>query len=139
MAQCYYFKRLISIELSDKYFQRAKTVFVKYPHIEILKGDSAELLPGIVKKLNTPALFWLDGQYSGGDTALGNETTPVLKELAAVFQSHLQHIILIDDARLFNGEDGYPPLSLLKEYISKEKPSYSFETAEDIIRLYPAK
>jgi hypothetical protein len=34
-------------------------------HIELICGDSARLLPSVLRCLKEPALFWLDGHYSG--------------------------------------------------------------------------
>ena len=33
----------------------------------------------------TPAIFWLDGHYSAGITAMGEQATPIFKELTHIF------------------------------------------------------
>jgi hypothetical protein len=43
------FKRVISIELSDKYFEMSKDRFINNPNVEIVKGDSFKILPYILK------------------------------------------------------------------------------------------
>jgi hypothetical protein len=44
---------------------------------------------------------------------------------------------LIDDARLFTGEDDYPTLDEVRNYLSNRKPDYRFELDLDIIRITP--
>ena len=74
-----------------------------------MHGDSGEILPELLNNINEPILFWLDGHYSAGNTSKGSLNTPIIKELVTIFQHPIkQHIILIDDARLFNGADDYP-------------------------------
>lgn len=76
-----------SIELSDGYYQQAKGRFKAYANVELLHGDSGALMPSVLNKLTTPALFWLDGHYSGGATAQGQVDTPVSAELQAILAS----------------------------------------------------
>jgi hypothetical protein len=103
--------RSISIELSDLYFAKAKKRFSEQSHIELHHGDSGLVLPGIVQGLTKPALFWLDGHYSAGDTAHGAEAAPLHAEIAAIMASPIKgHVILIDDAHEMSGQAGYPEL-----------------------------
>jgi hypothetical protein len=46
-------------------------------------------------------------------------------------------VLLIDDARNLVGENGYPTLEELRNYIKAKKPNYVFECKEDIIRVHP--
>lgn len=103
--------RAISVELSDTLFQRAQTRFAGRNGIELHHGDSGEVLPKIVASLTEPALFWLDGHYSEGETAHGALASPINGELAAIFDHPVKgHVILIDDAHEFIGQGGYPEL-----------------------------
>ena len=63
-AQKNNFKKLISIELSETLFNQSVLRFKKNPHIQILQGDSGMLLKEVIKDIQEPALFWLDGHYS---------------------------------------------------------------------------
>ena len=134
-AQKDHFEKLISIELSQPLFDQAVDRFGKDSHIQILQGDSGEVLKEVMKYLQEPALFWLDGHYSSGLTAKTDKNTPVLEELKTILTSPYNHGILIDDARLFTGEEDYPSIdelcSLVKEYASER----SVEVADDIIRI----
>ena len=98
----------ISIELADHYYRDAKRRFAGYQNVTLLHGDSGKLLPEVVDKLQTPALFWLDGHYSRGLTAKGALETPIRAELQAIFSSAIAgHVILIDDVRCFDGSHDY--------------------------------
>jgi len=48
----------------------------------------------------------------------------------------LNHVILIDDARCFNGEGDYPNIKQLKAYIKGKNENYHIEVKHDIIRCY---
>lgn len=127
------FTKLYSIELSEYYFKKAKKRFLGQEKIELHNGDSGEMLKEIIHKINEPALFWLDGHYSGGKTALGSKECPIYEELNHIFKSKLDHIIVIDDARLFIGKNDYPSIDDLKKYIISNVTIKSFEINNDAI------
>lgn len=109
-----------SIELADSYYRL---------------GDSGIALPEVVRTLRAPALFWLDGHYSGGITARGELDTPVSAELKSILDSPIKdHVILIDDARCFDGTNSYPHLDTLLNTV-RENAAYHIEVSADIIRL----
>jgi len=134
-AQRTHFKKIYSIELSQKLFSRAKRRFKDHSHITILQGDSGVVLNKLIGEFTQPALFWLDGHYSGGITAKAEKECPVPEELETILKSSLPHIILIDDARLFNGTQDYPTIEEIKNIIEKSGISYSLEVKDDIIRI----
>lgn len=132
------FETLYSIELSRKLFERAKKRFKGHSKVHLLQGDSGKCIKTVVEALNKPALFWLDGHYSGGITAKGDKECPVYEELTHIFQSSLPHVVLIDDARLFIGKQDYPTIEALREFVERFRPNYQFEVKDDSIRLTPA-
>lgn len=126
-----------SVELDKSYFSAAKQRFASYPNVTLLQGDSGVVMPEIVEQLNSPALFWLDGHYSGGNTGKGDLETPVSVELEAVLQSSIKgHVILIDDARCFDGTHDYPHLDRLLATI-RQTEQYQIDISTDMIRLTP--
>lgn len=127
-------ERAVSIELDATLAGLARRRFGSMPSVEILEGDSADVLPTVVASLDAPALFWLDGHFSGGPTA--DSHVPVLAEIDAVLSSPLDHVILIDDIRLFDGSNGYPTVETLRASILAHRPSWIFEVADDIARAY---
>jgi hypothetical protein len=88
-----------------------------------------------MNELNEPAIFWLDGHYSGGFTAMGEKETPVYEELKIIFSNKQDHVILIDDARLFNGNDGYPTFDDLKIFIHQHYPQQLIKVSDDCIQF----
>jgi hypothetical protein len=129
------FKRIYSIELSERLFAKAKKRFKAFPHITILQGDSGIVLNKLAAELDQPAIFWLDGHYSGGITALGAKECPVPEELNAILKSKFDHVILIDDARLFNGTNDYPTIREINAMLETKGKPFAIETRDDIIRI----
>ena len=138
-AQKNNFSRIYSIELSKKLHKRATKKFRKEEKIILLQGDSGVKITEVISALNAPAIFWLDGHYSGGITALGDKECPVIEELSAIFKSTIDHLVLIDDARLFNGTHDYPSLEEVKRIMENSRHNYGMEVGNDIIRLIPKK
>ncbi len=134
-AQKNTFSKIISIELGIDLFNKATRRFRKYKHITILHGDSGDVLPKILPEINEPAIFWLDGHYSSGITAKGNKNCPIFEELDAILSDdELNHVLLIDDARLFIGKGDYPTIEELEKYILDKNDQYKLEVKHDIIR-----
>jgi len=134
-AQKKRFKKVISIELGVDLFNRAQNKFRNDKNVEIIQGDSSTALIPIAKDLKEPAIFWLDGHYSSGDTARGDKDCPIFEELDAIFAGRkLDHVLLIDDARCFIGEGDYPTINKLTEYIKDRNDSYVLEVKDDIVR-----
>ena len=108
------------------------------PHIRLHLGDSASVLPALLLGLSEPALFWLDGHFCAGPSARAEVDTPIRRELDHLFALPVgRHVVLIDDARLFNGRDGYPALAELRDLIRRHRPSATCEVELDIIRIAP--
>jgi hypothetical protein len=133
-AQKKRFKKIISIELSDELYRKACRRFRKDKNVVIVKGDSGNVLPVILKGINEPAIFWLDGHYSEGFTAKGEKNCPIFEELEAIFNGNsINNVLLIDDARCFIGKDDFPEIDELKDFVRKRNPKYKAEIKHDII------
>lgn len=129
------FEKVYSVELSEKLYKKAQRRFNTIPNVELHCGDSAVKLPEILNTISQPCLFWLDGHYSGGVTAKGNLECPVREELAAILKHASSHVILIDDARLFNGTQDYPTINEIKEILTSMHKTCHVEVKDDIIRI----
>src|SRR5438876_12021434 len=128
------FDRVYTIELDDALWRRARSRFAGDRRVTLLHGDSAQVLPGVLASLQEPALFWLDGHYSGGPTARGSLSTPISAELRHILAHPVRrHVILIDDARCFTGEDDYPALAELERRLRAERPDSAWSDKDDII------
>lgn len=134
-AQLKKFKQIFSIELSEKLWREAANKFRLNNNVSILFGDSGKVLKDVMTQLDTPAIFWLDGHYSAGETAKGDTECPIYEEIDAIFSDkRFNHILLIDDARCFNGTGDYPSIENLTRHIQSKDPSYKLEVKDDIIR-----
>lgn len=134
-AQKRRFAKVFSVELGEDLFKNAQEKFKKDTNVTIVQGDSGKILPQILKDVNEPAIFWLDGHYSSGVTAKGEKECPIFEELDAIFNSKkINHALLIDDARHFVGEGDYPTIDELTNYIKKKNQAYQVEVKNDIIR-----
>jgi len=134
-AQKRRFNQIFSIELGVDLYRNTSKRFKRNEHIKILLGDSGKVLPDILSEINEPAIFWLDGHYSAGITAKGDKDCPIYEELNAIFNSKkINHILLIDDARCFNGEGDYPTIEDLSSFINSKDKNYTVEIKNDIIR-----
>jgi hypothetical protein len=134
-AMRHHFRRIISIEMAPEIYERARARFAGDSHVELLLGDSAVVLPRVLEQIREPALFWLDGHFMGGGTARGRDDSPVQVELTALLAHPVRrHLVLIDDARLFDGSAGYPTISDLRARILGARPGSDVQVEDDIIR-----
>jgi len=95
--------RVWSIEISAALHAAAAAKHAGVPGLELLQGDSAELLPDLLAGIDEPALFWLDGHAMPGVREVGERQCPVIAEISAINASAhgREACILIDDAVLF--------------------------------------
>ena len=134
------FRQVHSIELSRKFYELSRRRLEGAPNVELHLGDSGKVLREIVPALDGPALFWLDGHYSGGDTAKGDTNCPVRAELDAIF-SGMKHpfVVMIDDARCFRNPEAtdYPSIEEIEQMVAEKRPGMKVEVAMDCIRIVP--
>jgi len=132
------FEKIYSIELSERLFDAARKRFQADRHVELIHGDSGKELGRIMERIDRPALFWLDGHYSAGETARGEHETPVREELEHIFRApDLGHVIVIDDARAFGTDPAYPTLEELAKYVRSQRPRATVLVEDDSIRITP--
>ena len=132
------FGEIHTIELAPELHRSAVAQFAHLKHIHPHLGDSATVLPEVAARLTQPALFWLDGHFCAGPSARAGKDTPSCEELEYLLaQPQGRHVVLIDDARLFTGADGYPTVDALRQRILESRPGAIFEVKDDIIRIAP--
>lgn len=131
------FDEIHSIELSVPIFKKAKERFAAHKHIHLYQGDSGEMLPVVLNLLNEPAMFYLDGHWCGSDTAKADINTPIVAELEHVLNHKIKnHLILIDDARLFGEEEDYPTIVEIESFVKKLNPALHVEVCNDRIVIH---
>jgi hypothetical protein len=132
------FSEIHTIELSERLYKLAKTRLSDYPHIVPYHGASESLLPQIASTVKKPCIFWLDAHYSGGVTALGRTQTPIEQELRLIYlHFRIESAILIDDAKDFDGNNGYPTLRNLEKLVgqlSQGRSSFELDRGVVVIR-----
>jgi hypothetical protein len=129
------FKFIVSIELSAKYCNICRDRFREFKNVSIVNGDSFEILPEIIRNIDTPITFWLDGHHSCGDTALGKYWAPLIQELEAIKQHHIKtHTIIIDDMRCWetlNSNHGFCKADIINKLLEINKDYvFSYEDGE---------
>jgi hypothetical protein len=95
------FSELHSVELSPTLHAAAAARFAGDPRLLLHQGDSAVVLPQILRDIHEPALFWLDAHFCFLDSARGPTDCPLVEEVEAIVAHEratgLQHLVLIDD------------------------------------------
>ena len=95
-----------------------------YERIKLYYGDSGEILGDVISKINTPITFWLDGHYSGEETA---DSCPLMKELEHIKSHPINtHTILIDDLRCWTKDQYGFDLDDVKNKLKEINPNYIF-------------
>jgi len=131
------FTKIHSIEIDKMLYQHNKRFYKKNQNVKIHLGDSKHILPLVIENFTdqekrTPIIFWLDGHCSEKETGIGDEYTPIEKELFLInsYRSKVKAIVIIDDARLFTNIN-YPSV----EQILSKMPSdyYNYSVDRDAI------
>jgi hypothetical protein len=95
-----HFARVVTVDNEmDSYHKIAGPLVKDHPNIQAYCDHSPWFLAGL--RLNyQPVLFWLDAHT--------NEECPVLAEISVINKSGQPHVILVDDARLFDALTAWP-------------------------------
>jgi hypothetical protein len=126
-----------TIELSPQLHEAAVLKMADHKNVRCLQGDSGILLGQVVNTIRHPALYWLDGHYSGGQTAKADTETPLLRELWHIFGSDVsQDVVLIDDVRCL-GQGDYPSMSFVLDLVKNYMPNHTVSVFHDIMRIAP--
>jgi hypothetical protein len=135
LALLHDFRQLYSIELHPRLHARAQQLFAHQPQVRLFQGDSGQRIADVLNELDEPAVFWLDGHFSAGQTAKADLNTPIVAELEQVLNHRIRsHVVLIDDARLFNGRDDYPSLEALAMQVAKAG-QFDMRVEDDVIAI----
>jgi hypothetical protein len=125
------------VEFDSALAQRAAKKFLRWSHVHIHEGDSQEVVPELLKSLKEPALFWLDAGYYGW-AGLHGDKQRLTSELESILKdSRYHHLILMDDARGLNGQNGSPTVPQLKQQIEAEFLGRKVDVKYDILRIVP--
>ena len=133
-----------TIELSEILFDRHGGKLAEIDNVTPHQGDSREILPEIIRAHpDQRCLFWLDGHWSGGETAGEDDECPLLGELACLSERR-NDIILIDDARLFlcapprpHKPSQWPTISEVITFLIESGDRRFVQIVDDVIFIVP--
>ena len=129
------FAEIYSVEYVPELAARAQKKFAAWKHVRILEGDSQREIPALLQALRQPALFWLDAGYYGW-AGLQGDRQRLTTELEAILEHPVPgHVILMDDARGLNGQNGAPTVAELKDRIERKFSGKRVEVKHDILRI----
>jgi predicted O-methyltransferase YrrM len=130
------FDKVFTIECADVYYKIATEKLSKYPNVKVIQGDSSRALLPVLKNIQQLALIWLDAHYSSDlEYRKPSRVSPVLDELAIIFDCNPGNVVLIDDARLFDTTTGWVSLKTITGLLKK---SYQdVEIIDDVIVATP--
>lgn len=139
-----HFERVVTIEGQEDLHRAAIKAYGDRGNIKFLHGDSRHLLGPVLADLNQSAILWLDAHWCGDGTFGPTAECPLMEELNWVNKSPHDHVILIDDARLFvapppapHREDHWPDLlSVCQSLSAGDRPRYA-AVFEDVIIAIP--
>jgi hypothetical protein len=132
------FEKIYSIEYDPGLARSARQKFERDSHIHILEGDSAVVLPGLLKSISQPALFWLDAGYWGWEN-LRRDPQRLSVEVESILDHAVKgHVVLMDDARCLNGENGALSLAEFESRVLARFPAQAVEVKHDMVRITPS-
>jgi len=138
------FPIVVTIELSEELHAAAKARLADLPNVEAVQGHSVDRL-GTLADPRVPTLWFLDGHWSGGNTAGAEDECPVLEEIALLEGGHPDDVIIVDDARLFaapppppHDPEQWPTLDEVTAAVHRVKPGHHVTVLADQLIAVPA-
>jgi hypothetical protein len=131
------FYKIYTIELDPWLYKKARARLSPYPKIHCLLGDSAKVLPALLLSINEPVIYWLDAHYSRGLTTMGDNETPMFKELFAILSHPFfkDSVILIDDADCLFSNKEYPSMDNIITLMQTAGWEIQITVKDEIVRI----
>jgi len=138
------FDNVSTVEINISKHNHAALKYGDIYNIDFWPGDSRVLLPLILDEQTEPCVFWLDAHFHD-DTRLVrvSHECPLREELIAImahsWKHQVQHLIFIDDAELFTGDQdqGRPSLEEILALSNAMCGRYLYRIYWGNIILYP--
>lgn len=138
-----FFPQVYTIEVDPQISKETAAVPGRPKNIEFLVGNSRDVLPGLVPRLNGRSFFWLDGHWCFGAGGK-EEECPLLDELHAIRHCK-DSVIFIDDARCFlgplpsphNAED-WPSIDTIFAVLKELFPTNRTTIIDDVLISIPS-
>jgi hypothetical protein len=101
------FERVIGIEIDEECVERSREWNADRPNVEVIHGDTLEVLPRLASDIKSPCFFYLDAHYCDHpDQDLTPTPFPLWAELRSVRNRMMPDIVFVDDVHEFG--KGYP-------------------------------
>lgn len=141
-----YFGSVYTIEKAEGLYSLYNRELAQLKGVKPLWGDSRNLLPSVIAEIGARnAIFWLDGHWSGGETAGEDDECPVLGELGCL-SGRAQDVVLIDDAHLFlcappspHQPSQWPTIVEIVQALSSPPGRPYIQIVDDVIFAIPQK
>ena len=125
-----HFRYIYTIESDYNIYMIASSDLCKQKNVRCLHGLSQTMLPRALQMFPEPALIWLDAHWSKdlGYTKYDEVVCPVLEELEILARDGRDHVILIDDYRLFGKVSGWPTTDEITDFLMTMGKKVSYQT-----------
>ncbi len=117
---------IYSIEFLKWYYTECMLLFGGNPKVKLYLGNSATKLTHLVRNIKGSITFWLDSHT--------DDSSPILKELEQISKlKRKDHVIIIDDVRLFGEKKRFPKLTEILESIRNINSNYIVEYRDSLL------
>lgn len=147
------FKKVFSCEINAELVERARGIF-DVNTVEIVHAPSEKALAIFLEKMNSRAVFFLDGHAmpeSETSTVFGSSSlvdgvsedpqtfSPLMVELGLISKhARKDHIILIDDRQCFDTwMFDFLKEDTVKQFVRSINPNYQFSYFDNVLCCYP--
>ncbi len=138
---------VLTCEPEETLFSINHKRFKDRSNIKLWNAGSEQCFTEMLKHVHGRALFWLDGHFSGGITALTSQHTPIIHELNCIKESgRIDDVVAIDDIRQFDTlqnrlsgsfESSYPSLDYSVDLLQKIANSNTISIIGDCLVSVP--
>ena len=133
LAKDFGFTDIYGIELHPEWVRYTTDRFKDDSSIKILGGESPDMLRELCPTLVEPATFWLDA-HASGPLLGGKVSCPLVQEINIIGKHRDDHIIFIDDCRLFGSEEwGHLRKEDVVDTIFNINPRYRFRYVDGFL------
>ena len=101
------FERVIGIEIDEECVERSREWCKDKPNVQVIHGDTQDVLPRLTLDITDPCFFYLDAHYCDHpDQLLHPSQFPLWSELEYILDRGQADMVFIDDFHEFG--KGYP-------------------------------
>jgi hypothetical protein len=137
-----HFDEVHTIEISEEIYNSTSKKYKDVKNVFFYLGDSKNVLPEIMPKIKSSAVFWLDGHWCGRNTGGKNNECPIFDELNQAIKVE-NPVILIDDLRYFLGPnpfdygENYPTLHSIINFLNDNLPNHFITFHDETLICVP--